>query len=48
VLEGIAAMKTILVGIVVAVIIAVGAAYVLDTEFQRTAGTAFTTSGARI
>jgi hypothetical protein len=41
-------MKTILMGVVIAVVIAVGAAYVLDTEFQRTAAVAFTTSGARI
>lgn len=41
-------MKAILSGIIIAVIIAVGAAYVLDTEFQRTAEVAFTTSGARI
>lgn len=41
-------MKAILSGIVVAIVVAVGAAYVLDTEFQRTAAVAFTTSGARI
>ena len=41
-------MKAMLSGIVVAIIIAVGAAYVLDTEFQRTAAVAFTTSGARM
>lgn len=41
-------MKAILSGIVVAVIIAVGAAYVLDTKVQETVQVAFTTSGARI
>lgn len=41
-------MKTIISGIVVAVIIAAGAAYVLDTKVQETAQAAFTTSGARI
>ena len=41
-------MKAILSGIVIAVIVAVGAAYVLDTRFQQTAQVAFTTSGARI
>jgi hypothetical protein len=41
-------VKAILTGMVVAIIIAIGAAYVLDTEFQRTAAVAFTTSGARI
>jgi uncharacterized protein YxeA len=41
-------MKAILSGIVIAVIIAVGAAYVLDTKVQRTAETAFTTTGARL
>ena len=41
-------MKTIITGIVIAVIIAVGAAYVLDTKVQQTAEAAFTTSGARL
>ena len=41
-------MKAILSGIVVAAIIAVGAAYVLDTKVQETVQVAFTTSGARI
>ncbi len=29
-------------------VIAIGAAYVLDTKFQETAAVAFTTTGARI
>ncbi len=41
-------MKAILSGIVLAAIIAVGAAYILDNRVQRTAQTAFTTSGARL
>ena len=41
-------MKTIITGIVIAVIIAAGAAYVLDTKVQQTAESAFTTSGARL
>ncbi|WP_272876000.1 hypothetical protein [Neoroseomonas soli] len=41
-------MKAIITGIVIAVIVAVGAAYVLDTKVQQTAEVAFTTSGARL
>lgn len=41
-------MKAILSGIVIAIVIAVGAAYVLDTKVQETVQVAFTTSGARI
>lgn len=41
-------MKAIIAGIAIAVIVAVGAAYVLDTRFQRTADVAFTTTGARL
>lgn len=41
-------MKAMVSGIVVAVIVAVGSAYVLDTKVQETAQVAFTTSGARI
>lgn len=41
-------MKAIVSGIFVAVVIAVGAAFVLDNKVQRTAETAFTTSGARL
>jgi hypothetical protein len=41
-------MKTILAGAVVAVLIAVGAAYVLDDKVQETVQVAFTTGGARI
>ena len=40
-------MKIILASLLAAVIIAVGAAYVLDAE-QRPAYEAFTTSGARV
>ena len=41
-------MKAIISGIAIAVIVAVGAAYVLDTKAQQTAETAFTTTGARL
>ncbi|MEO3471941.1 hypothetical protein AAFN86_08755 [Roseomonas sp. CAU 1739] len=41
-------MKAILSGVVVAIVIAIGAAYVLDTKVQETVQVAFTTSGARI
>lgn len=41
-------MKAIISGIAIAVIVALGAAYVLDTKVQRTAESAFTTSGARL
>lgn len=41
-------MKAIVSGIVIAAIIAIGAAFVLDSSVQRTAETAFTTSGARL
>lgn len=41
-------MKAIVTGITLAIIIAVGAAFVLDSKFQRTAETAFTTSGSRL
>jgi hypothetical protein len=41
-------MKAIVAGIVVAVIVAAGAAFVLDSKVQRTAEVAFTTTGARL
>ena len=41
-------MKAVFVGIIIAIVIAVGAAFVLDTKLQRTAETAFTTTGARL
>jgi hypothetical protein len=41
-------MKAIIAGIAIAVIVAVGAAYVLDSRFQQTATAAFTTTGARL
>lgn len=41
-------MKAVITGIVIAVVIAAGAAYVLDTKVQQTAEVAFTTTGARL
>jgi hypothetical protein len=41
-------MKAIFAGIIAAIVIAGGAAMVLDTKVQRGAETAFTTSGARL
>lgn len=41
-------MKAIFAGVAIAVAIAAGAALVLDSKVQRTAETAFTTSGARL
>lgn len=41
-------MKAIIAGIAIAVAIAAGAAFVLDTRVQQTAEVAFTTSGARL
>lgn len=41
-------MKAILFGVVTAALVAVGAAYVLDTEVQETAAVAFTTSAVRL
>ncbi len=41
-------MKTIIAGAVVAIVVAVGAAYVLDNKVQETVQIAFTTGGARI
>ncbi|MEO1199561.1 MAG: hypothetical protein AAFX39_10070 [Pseudomonadota bacterium] len=41
-------MKAFLASVVVALVIAVGAAYLLDGEFQQNSYTAFTTEGARI
>jgi uncharacterized protein YdgA (DUF945 family) len=41
-------MKAILTGIVVAAIVAAGAAYYLDTKVQRTAEAAFVTEGVRL
>jgi hypothetical protein len=41
-------MKAIVSGMFVALVIAVGAAFVLDSKIQRTAETAFTTTGARL
>ncbi len=41
-------MKAIVAGITAAIVIAVGAAMVLDTKVQRGADTAFSTSGTRL
>lgn len=41
-------MKAFLVGITAAILIAIGAAFVLDTEVQRTAEAAFQTQGVRL
>lgn len=41
-------MKAVLSGIVAAVIIAVGAAFVLDGSFQKDAERAFQTEGVRL
>lgn len=41
-------MKAVITGIIIAVVIAAGAAYVLDTKVQQTAEVAFTTTGARL
>ncbi len=41
-------MKAVVSGIVVAVVLAVGAAFVMDTKFQRSAETAFQTQGVRL
>ncbi len=41
-------MKSVILGIAVAVIIAVGAYFVLDTNVQQTAEHAFTTTGVRL
>jgi hypothetical protein len=41
-------MKAIFAGIIIAVAIAGGAALVLDSKVQRTAETAFTTTGVRL
>ncbi|WP_272877217.1 hypothetical protein [Neoroseomonas eburnea] len=41
-------MKAIISGIVIAAIVAVGAAYVLDTRVQETVQVAFATGGVRL
>jgi hypothetical protein len=41
-------MKSILIGAVIAVIVAIGAYAVLDTSLQRTAEQRFTTEGVRL
>ena len=41
-------MKAIATGISLAVVIAAGAAFLLDSKVQRSAETAFTTTGARL
>jgi predicted alpha/beta-hydrolase family hydrolase len=41
-------MKVILLATVVAIVLAIGAAYVMDSRFQHTVAESFTTTGARI
>lgn len=41
-------MKTVIIGIVAAVILAAGAAFVLDTRVQQTASDRFQTQGVRL
>jgi uncharacterized protein YxeA len=41
-------MKAFLVGVTAAVLIAIGAAFVLDTKVQQTAENAFQTQGVRL
>ncbi|MDB5316170.1 MAG: hypothetical protein JWO26_2314 [Rhodospirillales bacterium] len=41
-------MKAVLIGVVVAVTLALGAAFVMDTQIQRTADVAFQTQGVRL
>lgn len=41
-------MKAFLAGIAAAIIIAIGAAYVLNADVQRTAEAAFQTQGVRL
>ena len=41
-------MKAVISGIFIAVAIAAGAAYVLDSKVQRTADVAFATTGVRL
>lgn len=41
-------MKAFLSAIVVATVVAIGAAYLLDGEYQQTSYEVFTTSGARL
>lgn len=41
-------MKAVLTGVVIAVVLAVGAAYVMDTRFQRSAEVEFQTPAVRL
>ncbi|WP_269815574.1 hypothetical protein [Elioraea thermophila] len=41
-------MKSFLLAILAAVVIAIGAAYVLDTRLQRSVEAAYSTSGVRL
>jgi len=41
-------MRAVLSGMVVAVVLALGAAFVMDTRFQRSAEVAFQTQGVRL
>ncbi len=41
-------MKSFLLAVLTAVVVAIGAAYLLDSRFQQTVDAAFTTSGVRL
>lgn len=41
-------MKSFLLAVLTAVVIAIGSAYVLDTRFQQYVDAAFSTSGVRL
>ncbi|WP_281414657.1 hypothetical protein [Plastoroseomonas arctica] len=41
-------MRAVLTGVVVAVVLGLGAAFVMDTQMQRTAQVAFQTGGVRL
>lgn len=41
-------MKAFLSAVVVAIVVAVGAAYILDGSFQRTSSDAYTSKGVRV
>lgn len=41
-------MKSFLLAVLAAVVVAIGAAYLLESRFQQTVDAAFTTSGVRL
>ena len=41
-------MKTVIIGVVAAIILAAGAAFVLDTQVQQTAEERYLTQGVRL